>query len=161
MKTRPLYATLLLAGALLLAGFSAGFVWMTHMHHLLLPHVADVRAYDASYEALTDNLGVPLNAVAAAGAVALLVFRHPRVPWWLPAAGLLAQAAVWVSRIWMWGDWAETVRAEGALRADGSLHPAQAAYVGSHGIRIALLTGYALIVLASLVTATVRSRPSA
>ncbi|GLZ76723.1 hypothetical protein Afil01_15300 [Actinorhabdospora filicis] len=156
MRAKPVPALLLPALAVLLAGFGAGFVWMTHMHHLALPLVADAAAYDGPYESLTATLGVPVNAIGAVLAVALLVYRHPRVPWWLPALGLAVQAAVWFSRLWLWGAWAETVRAEGVRLPDGGPHPAQLDYVDTHWIRIALISGYAVIALATLVIAVVR-----
>jgi hypothetical protein len=162
---RKLYSLLIMMVGLAVAGFAAGMVWMTHMHHRGQQYVEAGRlvAFDHGYETLTDQVAVPLAAASFGLALAMNVLRHPLVPWWLPLTAAALQVTAWLARTVMWGDWADQVRQAGGVRqADGTLHPAYVQYMDSHWMRIGLLTVYVLLVLTMLVVVAVRqSRRSA
>ncbi len=127
--------------------FGAGLAWMTHMHHRALQYIAPGRMaeFDAGYERLSDLTVIPAGVVGVAGSVLLLWLRPKGVPVWMIVGTLALQLSVFVTRIWWWGAWAEEVREAGAVwRADGGVHEAYSRYMDTNGIRIAVITAYAL-----------------
>jgi hypothetical protein len=141
------------------AFFNAGMTWMTHMHHEGLRHVEPGRmaAYDLSYEQLTSVTVVPLNALSILCVVAMLLLRPRGVPWWLIGAAAAVQATVWVVRTTLWGPLADDTRNAGWVMRDGLLEPSYAQYMSTNWIRIALLSGYAVLVFVMLVAALGKS----
>lgn len=128
--------------------FGAGLAWMTHMHHRGLRYLdpGQMGAFDAGYERLSDLTVIPAGVLGVAGSVLLLWLRPRGVPVWLIGTGLVLQLSIFVSRIWLWGAWAEQVRAAGSIRlSDGTLHPAYLRYMETNWMRIAVISAYAVI----------------
>ncbi|GAB4587160.1 hypothetical protein [Nocardia sp. IFM 10818] len=136
--------------------FGAGLAWMTHMHHRALRYVEPGRMaeFDAGYERLSDLTVIPAGVVGVAGSVLLLLLRPRGVPLWLIITTLALQLSVFVTRIWWWGAWAEEVRDAGSVwLADGGLHAAYTRYMDTNGIRIAVITAYAVLATVMVVRA--------
>jgi hypothetical protein len=147
-----------------LGAFGAGLSFMTHMHHRGLEHIDPDRMtdYDAGYEALSDLTVIPTGVVGVACVVALLWLRPRGVPLWMLATSLVLQLFVFVSRISMWGAWAEDVREHGSVRLpNGSFHDSYTQYMDTNWIRIAVISAYAFLALTMVVLSVSRgSGPS-
>jgi hypothetical protein len=161
---RPRLAQPVLVLLASLGAFGAGLSFMTHMHHRGLEHIDPARMtdYDAGYETLSDLTVIPTGVLGVVCVVALLWLRPRGVPLWMLATSLVLQLFVFISRISMWGAWAEEVRDYGSVRRpDGSFHDAYTQYMDTNWIRIAVISGYALLGLAMVVRSISRgSAPS-
>ncbi|MFD4356362.1 hypothetical protein ACFWPX_27690 [Nocardia sp. NPDC058518] len=136
--------------------FGAGLAWMTHMHHRALQYLDPTRmtAFDDGYELLSDFTVIPVGVLGVVLSAVLLWLRPRGVPIWLILTTLGLQLSIFITRIWLWGAWAEEVRASGAVRvAGGALHPAYERYLDTNGIRIAIIACYALLALAMTILA--------
>ncbi|MBC9714821.1 hypothetical protein H9Y04_19905 [Streptomyces sp. TRM66268-LWL] len=153
----------LLALLTTLTAFGAGLTLMTHMHHRALRFIEPgaMESFDSGYELLSDVTVIPVGVFGLVCTLALLVLRPPGVPRWMLATTAALQLSVFVTRIWMWGAWAEEVREAGSVRlADGTLHPSYTQYMDTNWIRIALIASYAALALTMTVLAARRARTS-
>ncbi|WP_194820385.1 hypothetical protein [Nocardia sp. XZ_19_385] len=139
------------------SAYGAGLAWMTHMHHRALQYLEPGRmvAFDGGYERLSDLTVIPVGVAGLLGWTVLLWLRPRGVPTWLVGFGLALQVSVFISRIWFWGVWAETVRETGsAWLADGTLHPDYVRYMDTNWVRIVIISAYALLAAGLLLRMT-------
>lgn len=154
MKDRWAFPVLVLTATA--GAFAAGLAWMTHMHHRALRFVDPARMadFDSGYERLSDLTVIPAGVLGVVGSMLLLWLRPRGVAPWLIGTTLLLQLSVFVSRIWLWGSWAEEVRAAGSVwRADGSPHESYVRYMDTNWVRILIITAYTLLAAGMVVRA--------
>ena len=161
LRDRFALPALLLLSAL--GAYGAGLTWMTHMHHRELEYVNpdQMAAFDAGYETLSDLTVIPVGVIGLVCGLAVLAWRPRGVPVWMIGLNLVLQVSVFITRIWLWGAWAEEVRESGAVRlADGSFHPSYTRYMDTNWVRIAIISGYALLSLTMAIVAVSRRKPA-
>jgi hypothetical protein len=127
--------------------YSVGTIWETQMSYGLWAVVgpADFAAYHDAWWSLTGIQLVvfPMAAVAAASSIAMLRWRPPNVPFRAVWLGIALQVA-WMVLTAVW--WAPLqARVVEARLPDGSLAPDYLLLLGTHWLRVALITFYGIV----------------
>lgn len=154
-RYEPLRLTLLVV-ALAVAACSVGAIFLTHAHYTMWAELtADQLApiHTRWYHDVVAGFIHPTSGLSAVLAVALLVFRHPRVPWWLLGLGAAVLAAVFATSMLMWARWQDQIGETDVLGRPYEL------IMDTHWLRITLVTAYAVVALSQVLAALLtRSR---
>jgi hypothetical protein len=160
-RTRDHWALILLAVAAALAAANTGQIWMTHAHYQAWQHIGanEMTAVHDSWETAVDSVIMPLAIASAITTLGLIALKHSRIGWWAVGLAAALETAVFITSFTMWAKWQHQLGNGGYVRStDGTLSPPYERIMDTHWLRIALMTAFALVILAMLIRATQPAR---
>jgi len=129
------------------SSYDVGTIWMVQIGYRLWPYVApnDFDAYHGAWWLKIIPVVFPVAALALFGSMAMIWWRPSGVmptPLWLNVILQLATPALTLA---LWGRW--QAQTHFARLVDGTLDPTYARIMGTHWIRVALITANGLLAL--------------
>lgn len=149
-------ALAVLAVTVAIAAANVGQILLTHVNYQSWSQIgtAEMRAVHDNWSSAVDVIIMPLAIASVVCTLAVVLVRHPRVPWWSIGLGVVLQAATFATSFTMWARWQHEIGQSGYVRLpDGSLSEAYERIMDTHWLRIALMTAFGVLVLAMLIGA--------
>jgi hypothetical protein len=151
------WALVALIVAAVVAAANVGQILLTHAHYQSWQYIGapEMTAVHDSWESVVDYVIMPLAIASALCTLGLFLLKHSRVPWWTVGVAAGLEAAVFITSFTMWARWQNELGNGGYVRlTDGTLSIPYEWIMDTHWLRIALMTAFALAVLAMLIRAT-------